>query len=182
MPTTPRSTLPRLTRPDPSAPFFASRGDHELRVTFGELPPPFRAGWWIHTLDLDGVRAFPPICPGGPLCTSEHTALVADHGSQAQLAVVRETPDRLELVIAGALLGSPECGVYGYYVVRLDPTGVRVGPPARGCFAAAHDGGLFVAAGPPLHLRAAAPCRAFDLELDEGTLGWTETVVETCPP
>lgn len=173
---------PRLHRPDPTRPYFAARGDHWLRATFA--PTVFGTpGHHLATLALDGVEVVPPRCPGGPLCTEEHAAMIEDHGSQALLVQVRETDDRVDVILAGAFYGSPECGVYGYYVVRVEAQAVRVGPPARGCFSSPEDGGLVVDVGPPLRLRPSATWAEVHLELDEASLGWAvDTRVPLGPP
>lgn len=167
----------RLYRPHPSQPFFAVRGGHWLRARFDPSLAK-QAGRYLATLEIDGATVFPPQCPLGPLCTPEHAAMVEDHGSQALLVAVRETEERVDVVVAGAFYGSPECGVYGYYVVRIEGDGARVGPPARGCFSGPEDG-HGIEPGPPLRLVPSTGYGHAELELDEGSLGWT---VETRTP
>lgn len=133
----------------------------------------------VESLVVDGALVFPTDCAApGPLCTTAHQTMRDEHGSRAEVVRVRVTADRIDLLVAGVFPGSPECGAYGYYVLRIDAAGVRASDPVRGCFVGATPDQPRVDAGPPWRLTTVDSGMTFEvvtMTLDDETLDFTVT-------
>jgi hypothetical protein len=78
-----------------------------------------------------------------------------------QLVAVRTGSNKADFVFAAVIAGSGECGAYGFWVMRVDASDVRLTPPIAGCFSllTEGDGGVVspgVQWGPPLRLAISA--------------------------
>ncbi len=99
----------------------------------------------VSGLTLDGISLWPHAC--GPrdtsgLCSPAHRAVREAHGEQLLLvdsisqvdATDGSKPSRVELFFAAVFVGSPECGAYGFWSMRVDRGVARISNPIAGCF------------------------------------------------
>jgi len=169
---------PWAFRPSGREPLSLLAGDRHLVVKWAS-PKPIGPATLVESLTVDGVVVFPIDCSTpGPLCTPAHEAMRDEHGSMADVVRVRATADRIDLVIAAVFRGSPECGAYGYYVLRIDALGVRASAPVRGCFVSVSEGEPRVEVGPPLRVKTLDSGVTFErvtMTLDEDALDFAVT-------
>jgi hypothetical protein len=67
--------------------------------------------------------------PPGPKAKDSH-----GKGAHLQLVAVERFDDRAFALFSSGTWGSPECGTYAYWILRLDAKGTRVTEPLEGCF------------------------------------------------
>ena len=95
-------------------------------------------------LTVDDQVVLPADCaPGswGGLCTRAHRKLRSWEGKGPHLVLVeahQDDDERIDLFFAATTYGSPECGAYGYFLIRVDASGVRVSNPIVGCLVTPH--------------------------------------------
>ena len=184
-------------------PVTLTAGRRALTITFAAHP-----SGRVETLE-EGERTFvPSSCPGSNgegLCSTAHRALRGEgtrpmarvaqgagplaetfgKGRDLLFVAAHENAELALAVFASTTWGSPECGVYAYWVVRLDERGARAGEPLVGCFGEAfgeHQGPPFVTFSRPVVLwpDAPAPSRASTLYvLDEATLRFSPKLTVT---
>lgn len=101
-------------------------GERSLEITFRAGPGPF-----VATIkEGESSLAIPRLKSKGAAGRGEDLVLI-DH-------VARE--GRAYALFAATTHGSPECGSYGFWALRVDAKGVRVTPMIEGCFLSVGDG------------------------------------------
>ena len=83
----------------------------------------FKAGGVDAIRDGEKAVAFPALKKAG-----------AGRGEDLVLVDHAQGGTRAYALFAATTRGSPECGSYGYWALRLDAKGVRVTPVVEGCF------------------------------------------------
>lgn len=141
-----------LPEPVTPTPVELSFGDgaarHSLVVSFRTQ----NASSFVESIHLDDATVFPTDCTlKTDLCLEAHRELRGEttyragapddygKGRDVRLETYEAQDDRVYALFASTTHGSPECGVYAYWVLRADARGARVTPPVRGCFVSVHD-------------------------------------------
>lgn len=102
----------------------------------------------VAAIRVDDEVLYPPDCGASRrsgLCSRAHRHLRSWEGKGQTLVLLRHdgapaSPDAASArFFFGAVFhGSPECGAYGFWAMRIDRRGVRVTEPLEGCFRTPH--------------------------------------------
>lgn len=126
----------------PTIPLFIRAGERALVVTYTRTSLDTDV---VGALALDNVTLYPPDCTTARdgLCSPSHQALRGDgastghifgKGRDLSLLAFEERDDRAYALFGATTIGSPECGAYAFWILRLDAKGIHVTPPLEGCF------------------------------------------------
>jgi hypothetical protein len=93
---------------------------------------------YVSRMVVDDVVVLPPTCNTNPplpsLCTDEYRN--QGHGGEFLVRLVdwHAEDTRAEFVFASAYDLGPECGAYGFWMIRVDAIALLATPPIQGCF------------------------------------------------
>lgn len=184
----------------PGLPLEFAVGDKRVVVRFTERLHPIIAQKvefrFVESIVVDNEAAvFPPQCDAPTpsatgLCSQSHIQLrsVLGKGKDLQLLGTHARGKRLDLLFAAVFAGSPECGAYGYWLLRVGPTGVRATSPIVGCWSTPDPEGPdreylnpMIRWDSPVSIRLDIPAagwRRFDL--NSQTFEWTQVARGGC--
>lgn len=149
-PTTPGIAEPPAPEPSPPPPIVLSVGSagatRSLELSYRRAGP--KGPWVIGAITLDGEPLLLEDCGKrkSGLCSPDHQSLRGlgpwpsrwpdDQGKGVHLRVLalESLEDRAFALFSSGFWGSPECGTYALWVLRLDAKGARVTEPVHGCF------------------------------------------------
>ncbi|MDC0741473.1 hypothetical protein [Polyangium mundeleinium] len=153
----------------------------------------FRAGasdaQFVESIAVGSEMVFPPPCdapalPASGLCSPGHLELrsVLGKGKDLELVGTHVRGQQLDLLFAAVFEGSPECGAYGYWLLRVGPTGARATSPILGCMATPVPAGPdrevpnpMIQWGPPVSIRFGDEGGGWRRwELNSRTFQWTQ--------
>ena len=177
-----------LGRGSPAPPIEFAVGDERVVLRF-------RAGFrsqFVETIVVGSEVVYPPQCdapapPASGLCSRSHLEFRSvGRGKDLKHVGTHVRGQQLDLLFAGVYEGSPECGAYGYWLLRVGPTGARVTSPIVGCSTTPFPEGPdvdfvnpMIRWDPPVSIRVhegLGDWRRF--ELNARTLEWTQVARE----
>jgi len=179
--------LSRLPSRSPVPPIEFAVGDKQVVLRFRNgVGDRFR---FVESIAMGSEIVYPPHCdtptpPASGLCSPSHLELrsALGKGKDLQLVGTHVRGQQLDLLFAAVFEGSPECGVYGYWLIRIGSTGARATSPIVGCMTDPFPEGPYqeyrnptVRWGPPVSIRV----HVFDkdwrrFELNSQTFKWTQ--------
>ena len=93
---------------------------------------------FVSSIELDQERVFPIDCGNKTTgwCSPQHQKLRSFEGKGKDLRFIESATfeSKAYALFAATFYGSPECGAYGYWLLKLDHAGVSVSQPLLGCF------------------------------------------------
>lgn len=151
--------------------------------------------YFVDTILVDSDTIYPPKCdapvlPTSGLFSSSHIELrsVLGKGKDLMLVETHDGKKQRDLLFAAVFEGSPECGAYGYWLLRVGPTGTRATAPIVGCMTDPYtentetEGEYFkesrnpiIQWGPPVSVRISDGLGSWlQFQLNSWTLDWTQ--------
>lgn len=125
----PRSPSAASTKPDPPS----SRAPIELRVGNQAVEISFKP-------DSDGlVKALHDAAHDADIATPALKKAGVGRGGDLVLVSHAQQEKRAYALFAAVTRGSPECGSYGFWALRVDAKGVELTPVIEGCFLSAGE-------------------------------------------
>jgi hypothetical protein len=95
------------------------------------------SGPLVRTIVVDGKSIYPPQCAATPSSSPFCGPAFADLGKDGRYDLIvvesKATDTRVDLLLAAIFEGSPECGAYGYLLLRMGAN-ARTTAPIKGCF------------------------------------------------
>lgn len=152
---------------------------------------------FVESIVVGSEIVFPPQCdaptpPASGLCSLGHRELRSDsgYGKDLKLVGTHARGQQLDLLFAAVFEGSPECGAYGYWLLRVDPRGARATSPIVGCLTTPFpEGPDREYPNPVIQWEPSVGIRVLDsysgwlgFELDARTLEWTQVAGEGDAP
>ena len=123
-------------RGSPAPPIEFAVGDERVVLRFRAVILRFQ---FVETIVVGSEVVYPPQCdapapPASGLCSRSHLEFRSvGRGKDLMHVGTHVRGQQLDLLFAGVYEGSSECGAYGYWLLRVDPTGARATSPIVGC-------------------------------------------------